>query len=296
MNKHKVCITSNNTIKNFKDLQPSVNPLCNIFRVLLMILLATLINPVNANELKAAVATISYGDLSETINEQMRSNIIKQNESIVFSDQIIGKATGKTRDKILKAQQTEKLNEISSQARSLTVSISSSYAPEFTIYNAYTTLHNDFDWDGYYQTFSVFFDADIYSYDSNDIGVVYARLYLSENGGPWLHYYTTDDFIIHGNSDQDVYEVITTLRDGYYPSHYDILIDLYQTGYNNIVATYSSDDSSALYALPLESIDYDQEYIASIYFHHAGSLSAWSLITLLLVLATRLTRGLRHPL
>ncbi len=51
-------------------------------------------------------------------------------------------------------------------------------------------LQDDYDGDGYYQTLTVVFDADIYSYDGHDLGEVYARLYLSENGGPWFHYYT----------------------------------------------------------------------------------------------------------
>jgi len=253
-----------------------VNP---VFIALMMIFGVSLISQVNAEALNTTPSTVSYGLLSEAINDETRLNIINTNNSSVLSDQLIGKATGKNRDEILQT---------TSYDNSLMQTMSRSYAPEFTIYDAFTTLEDDFDGDGFYQTFSVVFDADVYSYDSNDSSLVYARLYLSEDGGPWLHYYSTDDFIIHADSDQDEYEVITTFMSGYHPSHYDVLIDLYQVGYDGIVATYSSDDNQALYALPLESADYDPVYVEHVEVHHGGSLSSWLLIILFSLLASRL--------
>jgi len=88
----------------------------------------------------------------------------------------------------------------------------------------------------------------------------YPLLYLRKNGGPWTHYFTTDSFLIEGDSDADEYEVITTFLSGYEADYYDVLIDLYQAGYENVVASYSSADSNALYALSLESADYDEPY------------------------------------
>ena len=85
---------------------------------------------------------------------------------------------------------------------------------------------------------------------------------------------------------------ISVVMEGYHPGHYDVLIDLYQVGNTNIVASYSSDDSQALYGLPLESADYDRVYVDSVYIHHGGSLSTLSLIMLFLLLASRLSRGL----
>ena len=250
----------------------------NKFNLLLIFLLMALICQVNAE----SFSTTSYGTLSTAINAQSRTTIIEQNNTILVSDQLIGKATGKTRKEIQAIQ-------ISPQTQPSTRSITYSYTPEFSIYNAVTLLDNDLDRDGYYQTVSVIFDPDMYSYSGNDLTEVYARLYVREYGGPWIHYYTTDNFIIHSDSEQDSYEVITTFRDGYYPSHYDILIDLYQVGYNSIVATYSADDNASLYALPLESSDYDSIYIERVYSHHGGSFSVLSLLILLLVLVSRFT-------
>ena len=283
MNNQKIDIAENNAIKNLKKSPLSINPGSSIFSALLIVFSALLSAPISANELKTTHSSISYGALSQEISDDMRLNIIKKNATSVGSEQTIEQVIEKSRDEIQKI----------TEASLFTQPISRSYAPEFTIYNAFSTLQDDFDRDGYYQTFSVVFDADMHSYDGQDLGEVYARLYLSENGGPWYHYCTTNNFIIHSDSDQDEYEVITTLMEGYHPGHYEILIDLYQVGYAGIVATYSADNNQALYALPLESADHDQVYVDTVYIHHSGSLSRLSLIMLLLLLASRLLRILK---
>jgi hypothetical protein len=131
----------------------------------------------------------------------------------------------------------------------------------FHIYNGFSQLIEDYDEDGFFQTFSVTFDADVIDTYNIDNANVYAELYLSKNGGEWIHYYTTDIYSIYGESENDEYEVYTTLNQGYFSDNYDVLIDLYEVGYSDIVATYSSDDTNELYALPLESSDYDPDYV-----------------------------------
>lgn len=152
---------------------------------------------------------------------------------------------------------------------------SQNYHHSFSIYNAYSQLIEDFDVDGFYQTFSVTFDADVYDSHGFDHANVYAELYLSRDGGDWVHYFTTDDFNIYGESEDDEYEVYTTLSQGYLAGNYDVLIDLYEVGYSDIVATISSDDTNELYALPLESSNYDPNYVQthSTSHGHGGSQS-----------------------
>ncbi|MGB1262929.1 MAG: choice-of-anchor H family protein [Cognaticolwellia sp.] len=158
----------------------------------------------------------------------------------------------------------------------------------FSIYTGFSQLIEDIDGDGYYQTFSVTFDADILSPVANEQALVYADLYLSENGGPWELYFSTDDFVITGEDSDDEFEVVTRLDSGYVPTQYDVLIDLYEVGYSDVVATYSSDDTNALYALPLESADYDPEYIEVEYYEeHGGSSSVFLLSALLLLVVRR---------
>lgn len=153
----------------------------------------------------------------------------------------------------------------------------------FHIYSGFSQLIEDYDEDGFFQTFSVTFDADVIDSYNIDQANVYAELYLSKNGGDWIHYYTTENFSIYGESESDEYEVYTTLNQGYRADNYDVLIDLYEVGYSDIVATYSSDDTNELYALPLESSNYDPDYVE---YHsdshgHGGSTSMLSLLLLL---------------
>lgn len=163
---------------------------------------------------------------------------------------------------------------------------------DFYIYDAYSRLFVDNDFDGFYQTFSVTFDADVSGAYINETANVFAELYLSRNGGPWEHYYTTDIFTIFGDATDDDYEVLTTLESGYTTDHYDVLIDLYEVGYGDIVATVSSSDFDSLYALPLESSYWDDEYI-EIETEHGGSMSLWGILVIFALGLSRrnLTRG-----
>lgn len=184
-------------------------------------------------------------------------------------------------DKALKTQQLAEKNNANLQ-------FANGVYRDFYIYDAYSRLFVDNDYDGFYQTFSVTFDADVEGYYANERAKVFAELYLSRNGGPWEHYYTTDVFTIFGNATDDDFEVLTTLDLGYRTDHYDVLIDLYEVGYGDIVATVSSNDFDSLYALPLESSDRDDIYIDDDY--HAGSLSLPLMTMLLLLLGLKLSR------
>jgi hypothetical protein len=157
----------------------------------------------------------------------------------------------------------------------------------FAIYSAYSELILDIDEDGYYQRFSVTFDADILSSMVNEQAIVYADLYLSRNGGPWVLYFSSDDFVITGEDSEDEFEVVTHLDSGYVADYYDVLIDLYEVGFSAVVATYSANNTNALYALPLESSDYDPEYIAVEYYDEHSGGSSWLLFAALLALVYR---------
>ncbi len=77
--------------------------------------------------------------------------------------------------------------------------------------------------------------------------------------------------------------MLTTLANGYQTDHYDVLIDLYELGYADPVATISSDESNALYALPLESSDRDLVYVEEVYIEteHSGGALSWLSVGLL---------------
>ena len=134
--------------------------------------------------------------------------------------------------------------------------ISYHYGGDITIYDALTTLISDFDDDGFYHRFSVAIDADtIYS-----TSWVYAKLYLSYEGGPWNYYATSDDFHIHGDSELDIHVVETELAEGFPAGYYDILIELYDAEYGDLLHSYGPYDDHSLSALPLEDSVYDSNY------------------------------------
>ena len=161
-----------------------------------------------------------------------------------------------------------------------------SYYHEFSFYDVQTYLLDDINYDGFYHSFSLNIDADVYGAAVTESVPVYAVIYTSRNGGDWRHLHTTDVFYLQGNSAYDSYEVTTSLDSGFPTDYYDVLIDLYEVGYNDVVATISSDDVNSLYALPLQSYDRDVDSYSEEVVVSGGSL-AWTPLLALGVLAWR---------
>ena len=261
----------------------------------------------NANEIADTASTTditntkviqsySSGQVASSTSSASQEQVLKDIRQRVLlgdSDQEKNKALNTTRENMItqKHLQARKSSTTKNMTKSLRLNQTSRSFSDgtFVIYEGYSQLIEDLDADGYFQTFSVTFDADLITGNPHDEAVVYAELYLSENGGPWVHYYSTDSFVIHGESSDDEFEVYSTLEQGFNANHYDVLIDLYEEGYPNIVASYSSDDSNSLYALPLESSDYDLEYIEYYSEVHTdgGSSSVIALIIMMIALSIR---------
>jgi len=159
---------------------------------------------------------------------------------------------------------------------------------DFWIYSVDVELFLDRDGDGYYTGIDLQFDADTY-YDAAD---VYAVLYLSYEYGPWNEYAETETFAIYGASAGDEYVVETDLVEGYPAGSYDILIELYDTYDDALVATLGPEDSSQLSILPLEDIGRDAPAgTTQIVVNSGGGGSfGWTLMLGLLV-ASALRRG-----
>jgi len=261
----------------------NTNQFNSLIQLILAITASLLIfTQAGANELNAEQYSVSQGSLKIELNDEQRKKIIEMNKLLNTPVQPNNKATYQTREAILASRK----NSIEKSNKSLlTKSHLNGYYADFAIYGAYSLLQDDYDGDGFYQTFSVVFDADIYSYTDNQLGEVYALLYISKNGGPWTHYFTTETFIIEGDTDLDEYEVITTFLSGYSSDYYDVLIDLYEVSNSDIVATYSSDDSNALYALSLESADYDEPYFEVVEVR--GGSIYWLILILLSIYLLR---------
>ncbi len=125
----------------------------------------------------------------------------------------------------------------------------SSHAFGFSFYSATSFLDVDLDGDGYYSQFGIDFDADL---DTAEFADVYAIIYYSENGGPWTEFFVTEDFTLFSDDIGDEYSVTFILNSDFPTNQYDFLIDLYEVGFSDIVATIGPEEDSDLFALPLE--------------------------------------------
>lgn len=151
----------------------------------------------------------------------------------------------------------------------------------FLIYDAYVDLLADLDFDGYHHAFNVRFDVDV----SYEAATVYAKLYLSRDGGPWRQYHTTDLFEIYGDDFSDAYEVTTELIDGYPEGYYEILIEVYSLNHAGIVASEILDHYYLGKDVMLEDLSRDDGgdfFVDEVSFSHGGA-GSFSMIWLLLI-------------
>ena len=123
------------------------------------------------------------------------------------------------------------------------------------IHDGAVFLYDDLDGDGYYSKLRVDFDVDSSYSDYFD---VYAELYIRRVGDvDWIHYYTTDIFEIYSDYGSDEYSVTTRLNTGFPPGKYEVLIDLFEYGYYDVVDTLSPYNDYDLTNLPLEDKTYE---------------------------------------
>ncbi|MGS2719723.1 choice-of-anchor H family protein [Paraglaciecola aestuariivivens] len=148
---------------------------------------------------------------------------------------------------------------------------------EFWVFDAWLTLHQDRDYDGYYHHFSLEIDADT-EYASAQL---YARLYLGVNE-VFQEFHVTDNFTIYGDSSDDSYVIETELLTGFPSNDYEVLIELYDAYTNELVAVYDGYNDADLYLISLESKNYDRAPVVVVH-EHGGSLAGWSLVLLLIV-------------
>ncbi len=161
----------------------------------------------------------------------------------------------------------------------------------FRIYEADFYLASDLDGDSYYHRLGVVFDVDVEFGDAD----VYAKIYLSREGGPWTQVYTTDLFVIVDDSITDTYEVETELVEGYAPGYYSVLIEIYSLEHPHMVASAVLDYNSLGEQLRLEDQTWDEPYSSGYtetytevtYSHGGGSFSILPLLLGLLVIAAR---------
>ncbi len=232
---------------------------------------------------KTGIALIALAGLSMTLQaEEITST--RASKSISYAGKVeLDEAVRKTELDKADVEVLDTLVKEGFRPESLPVGVEVDYTSyhydgDITIYDASTTLISDFDHDGFYHRFRVAIDADtVYS-----TSWVYAKLYLSYEGGPWNYYATSGDFHIHGDSELDIYVVETELAEGFPAGYYDVHIDLYDAEYGDWLLSYGPYDDESLSALPLEDSVYDDHYYSTgitteVIVAGHGGISLWLL-------------------
>jgi hypothetical protein len=202
-------------------------------------------------------ASLASADQTKSISNSTANTERKSAQQLITKS---GVSAQLNRRQIPRTQQSKKnfqANQLSSQPPMKTYRaqqpIFSANSHWYSIYDSRIFLNRDFDGDGYYSEFTVEFDADV----SGGYADVYAKLYLSRAGGSWVHYHTTDAFTIYAGDDFDDYSVTTRLQIDFPTADYDILIDLYEAGFDDIVDSFGPAEDADLYAIPLEDSEHE---------------------------------------
>lgn len=213
--------------------------------------------PITALLMLSSITANAYSQTTDTTTVS-RSISYSQTDTL-------DKATKNTQLKQSDVIQSKTMSTEGARMESTSISVvdNTSYTtnPDFSIYNATSELIDDLDADGFYHRFSVTIDADTLYTTS----YVYAKLYLSYEGGPWTHYSTSDAYHINSDSEHDSFVIETELADGFPAGYYDIRIELYHGDTNEWLLSYGPYDDSSLSALPLED-SYRDDYNTTVIF------------------------------
>lgn len=187
------------------------------------------------------------------------------------------------------------LRQIALAALISTLPASAFASADHWIYDADVVLFDDFDNDGFYRFLSVRIDADTI----RDSAYVFAELYLSADGSTWEHYYTTDDFLIGGETSDDEIYVETELSSGYPTGYYDLLIELYDADFETYSDEFGPNQSDGMALLALEDATQDPRPVqVTVVQDGGGGAFSWLLLPPLLLAGRRglkRSRGGRAP-
>lgn len=227
-------------------------------------------------------------------------------EEPVLSSRSLGKYRADTTDEFASALAQQEAvtrttppasEDYASRARSqLLEGVANRYDQLFAIFEADVHTVSDLDGDGYHHAINVFFDVDV----STGGATVYAKLYLSREGGPWIQYFTSDLFEIYLDDSGDAYEVATELLEGYPPGYYDVLVEIYSLDHAYLVASEVLDHHYLGKDVMIEDLardepyeDHSGEYVyeEEVYYSSGGGSMTWLLLAFLMLQVVIAARG-----
>jgi hypothetical protein len=173
-------------------------------------------------------------------------------------------------------------NKKDAQAKILTIRPEAkAFNQAFWIFDAWVEFYSDNDRDGYFNHFSVEFDADT-QFSSAE---VYARLYLGKDE-VFKEYHTTSNFNIFSDNSNDSFVVESELLNGFSSAEYEVIIELYDAHSDELVSVFDGNDDADLYLLSLESKEYESVQVVVIR-EHGGSVSLFGVLLLPVLLMAR---------
>lgn len=163
-----------------------------------------------------------------------------------------------------------------------------SHSVDYWFYDAQMTLYTDRDYDGYYASFDLEFDADTNYYQAP----VYAIVYLGTNDY-YEAFHVTSVFNLYSDSSDDGVLLESELVTGYPSDDYDVLIELIDAETDQILATIDAYEDADLSYQSMESVDYDRPVTSEVIVEtQAGSWGLWSSLTVigLIIMRRRIKR------
>nr|WP_315903053.1 choice-of-anchor H family protein [Shewanella sp. KJ10-1] len=136
---------------------------------------------VSASQVNGAVSQARLLDAPASDNNETQVAALHQQATLLTAT--ADNSSKVTREQRMAVHQKAAATQENQQLRALAQQNQVIYY-DFSFYDAQTRLFEDYDYDGFYQTFSVTFDADINSSGGDVQADVFAELYLSQNGGP----------------------------------------------------------------------------------------------------------------
>ena len=139
-----------------------------------------------------------------------------------------------------------------------------SYDSALWIDNTWVTLLTDEDGDGFAHHFRFSFDPDT-TYLSQQL---FARVFLTDGSAQWK-IFESGNFWINGQSGADVYEISTSLNEGYPADAYDLILRLYDPSTGDLLLEWGPLDDSSMDNLFLEDAQADLQYSSSLPYIHS---------------------------
>ncbi|QPG06189.1 choice-of-anchor H family protein [Salinimonas marina] len=152
--------------------------------------------------------------------------------------------------------------------------------PDFWIFDSWSELYQDNDFDNYYSSLRLSVDVDsVYSQ-----APVYLVVYLGD-ATEYSSVHVSSVFDVYGDDSNDFLTMDIELVTGFAPFDYDVLVEVYDAQTDELVAFSDAQDDADLSLLSLESADYDRSQGETVVVveEHGGSLAGAGLAALLAV-------------